>query len=73
MERGLLEDPEQAIFERMVILIPYKSPEIVNRIMRSFENLNMDILKLENATYLNTKELTEVERSDRTFDYLSGF
>lgn len=73
MERGLLEDPEQAIFERMVILIPYKSPEIVNRIMRSFENLNMDILKLENATYLNTKELTEEERSDRTFDYLSGF
>jgi hypothetical protein len=73
VERGLLEDPEQAIFERMVILIPYKSPEIVNRIMRSFENLNMDILKLENATYLNTKELTEVERSDRTFDYLSGF
>jgi hypothetical protein len=73
VERGLLEDPEQAIFERMVILIPYKSPEIVNRIMRSFENLNMDILKLENATYLNTKELTEEERSDRTFDYLSGF
>lgn len=73
MERGLLEDPDQAIFERMVILIPYKSPEIVNRIMRSFENLNMDILKLENATYLNTKELTEEERSDRTFDYLSGF
>ena len=33
----------------------------------------MDILNLENATYLNTKELTDEERNDRTFDYLSGF
>jgi len=28
---------------------------------------------LENATYLNTKELTEAERNDRTFDFLGGY
>ncbi len=33
----------------------------------------MKILGLENVTYLNTKELTETERLDRTFDFLGGF
>ena len=35
--------------------------------------INLKILNLGNATYLNTKELTEEERNDRTFDFLGGF
>ncbi len=30
-------------------------------------------MKLDNARYLNTKELTETERNDRMLDYLGGF
>jgi hypothetical protein len=30
-------------------------------------------LKLDNARYLNTKELSESERADRMLDYLGGF
>lgn len=30
-------------------------------------------MNLGNATYLNTKELTDEERNDRTFDFLGGY
>jgi hypothetical protein len=66
-------DPNDAIYERMVIVIPYKAPDMVKKILTSFEQINLQILKLENATYLNTKELTEEERQDRTFDFLGGY
>lgn len=66
-------DVNDAIFERMIIIIPYKAPDTVKRIKSSFERINMELLKLENATYLNTKELSQQEREDRTFDYLGGF
>ena len=33
----------------------------------------MKCLNLENNRYLNTKELTEAERKNRTLDYLGGF
>ena len=38
-----------------------------------FERINLAGLKLENARYLNTKELNEEERADRTLDFLGGF
>jgi len=67
------DDLNDAIFERMIIIIPYKSPDLVKKIKNSFESINMKILNLENATYLNTKELTKSEKEDRTFDFLGGF
>jgi hypothetical protein len=63
----------EAIYERMIIIIPYKAPDLVKQISESFEQINLKILKLDNITYLNTKELTEQEQSDRTFDFLGGF
>ena len=57
----------------MIILIPYKSPELVKQIKNSFENINLQLLNLENATYLNTKQLTQSEKNDRMFDFLGGF
>lgn len=57
----------------MVILIPYKAPDMVKQIKNSYEQINMKMLNLESATYLNTKELTQVERDDRSLDFLSGF
>lgn len=66
-------DMNGAIYERMVILIPYKAPDMVKQIRISFEQINIKMLNLESATYLNTKELTSVERDDRSFDFLGGF
>lgn len=57
----------------MVIVIPYKAPATVKQIHLSFEKVNLELLDLDSAIYLNTKELTETERNDRTLDYLGGF
>lgn len=67
------EDPNGAIFERMIIILPYKQPEAVKQIEASFESLNLQGLSLESAMYLNTKELSEEEKKDRALDYLCGF
>jgi len=66
-------DLDGAIFERIVIIVPYKSPDSVKSIEASFERINLAGLKLENARYLNTKELSEEEKADRNLDFLGGF
>lgn len=53
--------------------MPYKAAVEVKNIQASFERINLQGLKLDNARYLNTKELTETERSNRLLDYLGGF
>ena len=68
------EDFTGAIFERMIIIMPYVAAiDTVKNIEETFEHLNLKNLKLASAKYLNTKELTEKERADRTLDFLSGF
>jgi len=57
----------------MILIIPYKSPEIVKHIEAVFERINLVGLNLENSRYLNTKELSEEEKADRTLDFLGGF
>jgi len=64
---------QNAIFERMIIIIPYKSPELVDKIERSFEKVNCKGLNLENARYMSTKEFSEEERKDRKLDFIGGF
>ena len=68
-----LGDINGPIYERIVIIVPYKCPETVKHIEAIFERINLAGLNLENARYLNTKELTEEERADRTLDFLGGF
>lgn len=57
----------------MIIICPYKAPETVKAIEASFEKINLAGLQLENSRYLNTKELSEEERKDRTLDFLGAF
>ena len=57
----------------MIIIVPYKSPDTVKHIEASFERINLQGLNLENARYLNTKELSEEERADRNLEFLGGF
>jgi hypothetical protein len=66
-------NPNDAIYERMIIVMPYKSPENVQRIQSTFERINCEGLGLESVLYLNTKILTEEERSDKLLDFLGGF
>jgi hypothetical protein len=63
----------EAIFERMIIMIPYKAPEMVKRIEETFEKVNLKGLNLPNARYLSTKEFNEQERKDRKLDFIGGF
>jgi len=67
------EDFGGAIFERMIIVLPYCAPDAVKAIEASFIKTNLENLNIENATYLNTKELSKEERADRSLDFLSGF
>ena len=69
----MTEDFSGAVFERIIIILPYHAPESVKIIEQSFELINMQNLKIENTTYLNTKELSAEERADRSLDYLGGF
>ena len=62
-----------AIFERMVIIVPYKASDKVKSIENAFENINLNGLDLPNARYLNTKELSEDDRNNRDLDFLGGF
>ena len=64
---------KQAIFERAIIIIPYKSPDLVKQIESAFENINMIGLGVDNVRYLNTKELSQEERNNRKLDILGGF
>jgi hypothetical protein len=56
-----ISNVNDAIFERMIIILPYKAPDMVKSIERTFERLNCEGLNLENARYLATKELTLAE------------
>lgn len=62
-----------AIYERMVIIIPYRSSDKVKAIETAFENINLNGLGLPNARYLNTKELTDEDKVNRSLDFLGGF
>ena len=68
-----ITDINGPIFERIVIIVPYKSPETVKHIEATFERINLAGLNLENSRYLNTKELSDEERADRRLDFLGGF
>lgn len=62
-----------AIYERAIIITPYKAPEMVKQIESAFENINMQNLQLENSRYLNTKEFSEEEKKNRKLDFIGGF
>ena len=68
-----IADINGPIFERMIILVPYRSSTIVKHVEEIFEKINLAGLNLENSRYLATKELTEEEKADRTLDFLGGF
>lgn len=61
-----------AIFERMIIIIPYKSPDTVKQIEASYEKVNLRGLGVDNVRYLNTKEFTDEERKNRRLDFIGG-
>ena len=56
----------------MILIIPYRAPEAVNQIERSFERINMQGLGFDNVRYLNTKEFTPEERKNRRLDFVGG-
>ena len=57
----------------MIIVIPYRAAEQVRKIEQSFESINIQGLGLQNARYLNTKELTDEDKQNRQLDFLGGF
>jgi len=64
---------DDAIFERMILIIPYKSPDMVKQIEDTFEKVNLKGLNLENARYMSTKEFSQEERKNRALDFIGGF
>jgi len=69
----LADNPSDAIYQRMILVIPYRAPDKVKCIETNFEQLNLEGLGLANARYLNTKELTDEDRQNRELDFLGGF
>jgi hypothetical protein len=73
MSAASLINTDEAIFERMIIIIPYKSPDLVQQIEATFESVNLKGLNLPNSRYLSTKEFSEEEKKDRKLDFIGGF
>ena len=61
------------IYERLIIVLPYRAPDAVKTIESTFERINLECLGLESQRYLNTKELSDEEKTNRSLDYLCGF
>jgi hypothetical protein len=71
-----IPDENEAIYERAVYLMPYKSSELLNKIYRSIERINLDGVgetESNNVRVLNTKQLSDEERSNRKLDIIGGF
>lgn len=66
-------DEDAAIFQRMIIKVPYKAKDAIRSIEKNFEQINIAGLGLESVAQLNTKELSEEEKKNRKLDYLGGF
>lgn len=62
-----------AIYERAILIVPYRAPDTVKQIEAAFENINMAGLGVDNVRYLNTKEFSEEEKKNRKLDVLGGF
>lgn len=71
--QGEVWNENDAIFERLIIMIPYKAPEMVRQIEETFEKVNLLGLDLPNARYLSTKEFTDEEKKNRKIDFIGGF
>lgn len=69
----LAENPADAVYQRMVIVVPYRSPDKVKMIENTFEQLNLEGLGLSNTRYLNTYELTDEDKVNKELDFLGGF
>lgn len=54
--------------------MPYKSKELVEKIQKAYYDINLDVCKIQEGGIraLSTKQLTEQEKADKTFDFLGG-
>lgn len=69
----LAENPADAIYQRMIVVIPYRSPDKVRALESAFEELNLEGLNLSNTRYLNTYELSAEDKQNRELDFIGGF
>jgi len=67
------ENDPGSIYERMIIVIPYRAADQVRKLEQTFELININLLELANSRYLNTKELTAEDKENRSLDFLGGF
>ena len=67
--------PKEAIYERVIYIIPYNSRKMVEKIQGAFRDLNLEGLGIKGGSIrdLNTKSLTELEKANRNLDVLTGF
>lgn len=70
-----IDDPDGAIYERAVYIIPYKQGKFMAKIHRTIEEINLEGLDIpdKNVRMLNTKEFSEEERENRLLDFVGGF
>ncbi len=64
----------ETIFERVIYYMPYKSPEFVEKLQEAFAEINLKAAQIDvgGMRALSSKLLTEEEKNNREFDFLSG-
>ncbi|KRX01048.1 hypothetical protein PPERSA_00796 [Pseudocohnilembus persalinus] len=69
---------KEAIYERAVYIVPYKSEGFVEKLQEAFYQINIEQAKITQKgqiaiRVLTNKALTEQEKNDSQFDFISGF
>ena len=71
-----IADPNGAIYERVMYLIPYKSSQMLQRIYKSIEKINLVGIghnEDDSVRMLTTKELSDEEKANRLLDVITGY
>lgn len=63
------------IYERAIFIMPYKSKEMVVNLQETINQINLEGLKIKEGGVraLATYALSEEEKTNRNYDYISGF
>ena len=64
-----------AIFERAVYIMPYKSTEFIVKLQNEINSINLEALNIQdgNLRSLTTHSFSEIERNNKDLNFIGGF
>ncbi|KRW99341.1 hypothetical protein PPERSA_02453 [Pseudocohnilembus persalinus] len=77
LNQSIINPPQKAIYERIIILMEYNSPDQIKNLQDEFYLINKTAFNLQNdqnaQLAIRTKKLSKEEINNNQLNYLSGF